>query len=262
MSNDAMSTGILSNRTAIVSGAGNGIGRGIALALAAAGANVVAAVRRQETGDETVAMIAAEGGVGLSVRTDIVVRADVDAMVAAAVARFGGVDIVIHNANSGTSSRPVRLEEITEALWDEQGAVALDGALFLAQAAYPFLKASDAARFLVLTSSQGLAGNGRNPAYAAFKGAQRGFVKALAQEWGPDQITVNAIAPTAESDGAAAYFAANPGVRERVESLVPLRRVGSPRDDVGDAVVALCSPYTRFVTGQTIGVNGGNYTAL
>ncbi len=257
-----MKSGILSNRTAIVSGAGSGIGRGIALALAAAGANVVAAVRRKETGDETVGMIEAEGGTALCIQADISVRQDVAAMVAATIARFGGIDIVIHNANSGTSSRPAKLEEISEALWDEQGAVALDGALYLAQAAYPFLKVSDAARFLVLTSSQGLAGNGRNPAYAAFKGAQRGFVKALAQEWGPDQITVNAIAPTAESDGAAAYFAANPGVRERVEGQVPLRRVGRPREDVGEAVVALCSPYTRFVTGQTIGVNGGNYSAL
>ena len=257
-----MSTGILQGRVAIVSGAGSGIGRGIALAMAAGGANVVAAVRRKETGDETVALIEAEGGTALCVQADVGVRGTVEAMVAATVARFGRVDIVVHNANSGLASRPAKLEEITEAQWDEQGGVALDGALFLAQAAYPFLKVSDAARFLVLTSSQGLAGNGRNPAYAAFKGAQRGFVKALALEWGPDQITVNAIAPTAESDGAAAYFAANPGVRERVESLVPLRRVGSPRYDVGDAVVALCSPYTRFITGQTIGVNGGNYTAL
>src|SRR5437868_15360635 len=86
---------LLEGRTAIVTGAGGGIGRGLALALAGAGASVVIAARRAETGDETRALVEAEGGRALCVRTDVARRADVDAAVARAVAHFGGLDIVV-----------------------------------------------------------------------------------------------------------------------------------------------------------------------
>ena len=253
---------LLQGRTAIVTGAGGGIGRGLAQALAAAGANVVIAARRAETGDETLALICAEDGRAISLRTDVTVRADVDAAVAAAIATYGGLDIVIHNASSGQSSVPTKCEEIDDARWDEQFAIALDGAFYLAQASFAHLRDTGRGRFIILSSAQALHGGAMNPVYAAVKNAQRGMVKALAREWGPHDIAVNGIAPAAETDATKTHFARHPQLREQIVSIIPLRRLGDMRDDIGGAIVALCSDHMRFVTGQVIPVDGGAYTAL
>jgi NAD(P)-dependent dehydrogenase (short-subunit alcohol dehydrogenase family) len=249
-------------RTAIVTGAGGGIGRGLALALAGAGANVVIAARRTETGDETRALVEAEGGRAVCVRTDVARRADVEAAVAQAVAQFGGLDIVVHNASSSQSSVPTKCEEIDDARWDEQFGIALDAAYFLAQAAFAPLRDSGRGRFVILSSAQALHGGAMNPIYAAVKSAQRGMAKALAREWGPHGITVNAIAPAAETDAAKAHFERHPQLRAQILSMIPMRRLGDVRDDIGGAIVALCSDQMRFVTGQMIPVDGGAYTAL
>jgi NAD(P)-dependent dehydrogenase (short-subunit alcohol dehydrogenase family) len=253
---------ILVGRTAIVTGAGGGIGRGLAQALAGAGVNVVIAARRAATGDETLASIRAEGGSAISVPTDVTQRADVQAAVAAAITTYGGLDIVVHNASSGQSSVPTPCEEIDDARWDEQYAIALDAAFYLAQASFGALRNSAHARFIVLSSAQALHGGAMNPIYAAVKNAQRGMVKALAREWGPHGITVNAIAPAAETDASKLYFERNPQLREQILSVIPLRRLGEMRADIGGAIVALCSEQMRYVTGQLIPVDGGAYTAL
>jgi NAD(P)-dependent dehydrogenase (short-subunit alcohol dehydrogenase family) len=253
---------LLQGRTALVTGAGGGIGRGIAQALAAEGAHVVIAARRASTGDETLALIQAEGGSAVVVETDVARRVAVEAAVAAALAHFGGLDIVVHNAASGRSSQPTQAEEITEADWDEQYGIALDAAFYLARASFTHLRDTGRGRFIILSSAQALHGGAMNPIYASVKSAQRGMAKALAREWGPHRIAVNAVAPAAESDAAKVYFERNPQIREQILSLIPMRRMGEVRDDIGGAIVALCSDHMRFVTGQIIPVDGGAYTAL
>jgi NAD(P)-dependent dehydrogenase (short-subunit alcohol dehydrogenase family) len=253
---------LLQGRIAIVTGAGGGIGRGLAQALAAAGANVVIAARRASTGDETRALIDAEGGSAISVQTDVARRADVEAAVKAAITTFGGLDIVVHNASSGQSSVPTKCEEIDDARWDEQYAIALDAAFYLAQASFAHLRDTGRGRFIILSSAQALHGGAMNPIYASVKNAQRGMVKALAREWGPHNITVNGIAPAAETDATKAHFERHPQLRQQILSVIPLRRLGDMRDDIGGAIVALCSEHMRFVTGQVIPVDGGAYTAL
>jgi 3-oxoacyl-[acyl-carrier protein] reductase len=253
---------LLQGRTALVTGAGGGIGRGIAQALAAAGGNVVIAARRASTGDETRALIEAEGGQALSVQADVSRRADVETAVAEAIRRYGGLDIVIHNASSGQSSLPTKCENITDEQWDEQAAIALDAAYYLAQSAFVHLRASTHARFVILTSAQALHGGSMNPIYAAVKSAQRGMVKALAREWGPHGITVNGIAPAAETDATKVHFERQPQLREQILATIPLRRLGDMRRDIGGAIVALCSDDMRFITGQVLPVDGGAYTAL
>ena len=255
-------TGLLEGRTAIVTGAGGGIGRGIAQALAAEGAHVVIAARRASTGNETLAAIQAEGGSAIVVETDVAQRPAVEAAIAAALASFGGLDIVVHNAASGHSSRPPKGEDITDRDWDEQSAIALDAAFYLARAAFAHLRDSGRGRFIILSSAQALHGGSMNPIYASVKSAQRGMAKALAREWGPHNITVNAVAPAGETDAAKLYFERNPQIRAQIMSLVPMRRLGELQADIGAAVVALCSDHMRFVTGQTLPVDGGAYTAL
>src|SRR5258706_5728262 len=256
------STGLLQGRTALVTGAGGGIGRGLAQALAAAGANVVIAARRASTGEETRALIESEGGRALCVQADVARRADVEAAVAAALRAYGALDIVIHNASSGQSSAPTKCEEITDAQWDEQYAIAIDAAYYLAQSAFGHLRASAHGRFVILTSAQALHGGAMNPVYAAVKSAQRGMVKALARECGPHGITVNGIAPAAATEATQAHFERHPQLREQILSTIPLRRLGDMRQDIGGAVVALCSDDMRFVTGQVLPVDGGAYTAM
>jgi len=254
-------TGLLAGRVAIVTGASGGVGRGLARALALAGARVVVAARSPAGGAETVAQIEAEGGQGLFVATDVCDADAVRRTVEASVQAFGGLDIVVHNAAS-TLAKPTPLEDIDDALWAEQAGVSLDALHHLARAALPHLRDTGRGRFLVLSSAQGQHGGAMNPAYTALKAAQRGFVKALAREWGPHDIVVNALAPAALTDAARTYLKADPErTREAMKSF-PLGRMGDMRDDIGPAAVAMCSDLWRYVTGQTVNVDGGYYTAL
>jgi NAD(P)-dependent dehydrogenase (short-subunit alcohol dehydrogenase family) len=254
-------TGLLAGRVAIVTGASGGVGRGLARALALAGARIVVAARSPAGGAETVAQIEAEGGQGLFVATDVCDADAVRRTVEASVQAFGGLDIVVHNAAS-TLAKPTPLEDIDDALWAEQAGVSLDALHHLAHAALPHLRDTGRGRFLVLSSAQGQHGGAMNPAYTALKAAQRGFVKALAREWGPHDIVVNALAPAALTDAARTYLKADPErTREAMKSF-PLGRMGDMRDDIGPAAVAMCSDLWRYVTGQTVNVDGGYYTAL
>lgn len=253
----------LDGRTVLISGAGTGIGRGLALAFAAAGAQVVVTARRRDTGQATLDLLEAEGGQGLVIDMDVTRRDQVDTAVATTLARYGRLDIVIHNANAGNDSAlPVALEDITDALWDRQAQVAWDGAFHLAQAGFEALKASGQGRFVMLGSAFGLHGAGMNPVYASLKGGDRGFVKALAREWGPHGITVNAIEPAAITDPTEVFFNQYPAVKDKYLRNFSMRRMGDPRQDIGRAVVALCGSDFGYVTAQSIQIDGGLYTAL
>ena len=255
--------GLLAGRVALVTGAGGGIGRGISQALAAAGARVVVTGRRGPTCEETVASIVAEGGSAIAVETDVSDEAAVQRAVKTAVERFGRLDIVVQNANAGgDSARPIAIDEIGEDDLMRQARVAWDGSFLCARAALPHLEAGGHGRFIVLGSSFGLHGAAMNPVYSALKGGDRGFVKSLAREWGPRGITVNGIEPSAATEPTEIFFMQNPAVRDMYMKLFPLGRMGSPRRDIGRAVVALCSDLFGYVSGQNIPVDGGLYTAL
>lgn len=253
---------LLKDRVAIVTGAGGGIGRGLAEALALSGAHVVIAARRAATGEETAALIHAAGGSALAVETDVADPAAVQQLVDATVGQFGGLDIVVHNASSGLSGKAFKLAEINAADYAEQAGVALGAAFLLARSSFPHLRDTGRGRFIVLNSSQGLHGGAMNPVYTATKSAQRGFVKALAREWGPYDIVVNAVAPAALTDAAKVYLESDPARSAAAMKSFPLGRMGDMRDDIGAAVVALSSDYWRYVTGLTVPVDGGYYTAL
>ena len=254
--------GKLQGRTAVVTGAGGGIGRGIALALAAEGAQVAIAARRLITGEETAALIRAEEGEALALECDVSQQAQVNGAIASIIAAYGALDIVVHNANASESAMPIAAEAITDANWHTQAAVAWDAAFFLAQATHAHLKRLGRGRFVVLGSCFGLHGAAMNPIYSALKGGDRGFVKALAREWGPDAITVNAIEPAAATEPTELFFNQYPQVREQYLRNFPMGRMGRPREDIGRAVAALCSDDFGFITAQSIQVDGGLYTAL
>lgn len=252
----------LEGRTAIVTGAGQGVGEGIARTLAARGANVVIAARRAETGEPIAASIRDGGGVAVCIPTDVTRRADVEACVESAVDQFGGLEIVVHNAFSGAA--PHRLDELDlDRHWTPMSRTGVWAVLYCGQAAWPHLRAAGSrGRFVLVTSPSGIEGSVNIPLYSAVKAAERGIAKSLAREWGPSGVTVNCLAPVAASPALAGAFAGNPGLRAAIEARTPLGRVGDPVHDVGTVAAFLAGDDSGYVTGQTIVCDGGSFVGL
>lgn len=248
----------LAGVTAIVTGAGGGVGKGIALALASAGANVVVAARRAETGEEVTEEIRARGGRALCVVTDVARQADVEAMVARAVAKFGGIDTIVHNALSGRATDPTPIADVSAELFENVVSVASRATFFCVQATLPHLKPGRG-RIVLLLAHGGVRGHGSLSIYGVAKGMQRGNLKALAWELGGRGITVNAIVPVALSEGMERNFATRPGEYERQAKRSALGYIGQPEQDVGGAAVFFASDASRYITGQTMFVDGGTY---
>jgi NAD(P)-dependent dehydrogenase (short-subunit alcohol dehydrogenase family) len=252
----------LAGKTAIITGAGSGIGRATALSLAARGVNVIVAVRRGPTGEETVRLVEAEGGVARSIEADCTDYGAVEAAVALATDSFGGLDIMIHNAVYAHGSGVTPIEELADDHVERMFNVSLAGSYNTARAALPWLKKSACPRYIGFTSPFGLYAARTDASYSTVKSGVRGFVKALAREWGPYGITVNVISPAALSEGADQYFEDNPGMREAFYRKFSLRRIGRPREDVAEAIAAICGPEFGYLTGQTVVLDGGIYSAL
>jgi 3-oxoacyl-[acyl-carrier protein] reductase len=248
----------LTGRVVLVTGGGAGIGRALCLACAEAGADVVVA-GPADNAAETAALAAGGGGSALFVR--MTVAADVEAAVALAVARYGGLDAVVHNATSRRSSEVVAIDEIDEAAWEDHVAVSLRGAYHCAHSALPHLRARRG-RFIVMTSPAALEGSVALPAYATVKGALRGLVKSLAVEWGPFGVTALCVSPLARTPALDRAFSANPALEPRLRRVVPAGRIGDPETDIAPVVVFLLGDGSRYISGQTIVVDGGRFTGL
>ena len=256
-----MSGARLAGRTAIVTGAGQGVGRGIAHALAAEGANVVIAARRHETGEPVAAEIRARGGEATCVETDVTRRDDVERCVRTTVERYGALEIMVHNAFRGGT--PHRIESVGLDVWDDNSRTAAWGTYHCAVLAYPHLRDAGAlGRLILLSSPAGVEGSVNLPLYSAVKAAQRSMCKSLSREWGPLGVTVNCIAPVAETPALTTAFAENPVLKERVEQRASLRRIGDPERDIGGVAVFLASDEGGYVTGQTIVCDGGSFMGL
>ena len=255
-----MSVVDLSARTVLVTGGAAGVGRGIALACGVAGAHVVIASRR-ENGGEVVDEIVRAGARrrGHSATSPTANRSR--PTVARAVERTGGLHTIVHNATSNRSSEPHRLEDISIELLDEHAAVSLRGAFHCAHAARPALAQSHGT-LIVMTSPAGIEGSATLPMYATMKGALRGFAKSLAREWAPFGITVNVVSPLAFSPAMVNAIAEDPDMEGRLNRRVPLGRVGDPETDVGPGVAFLVSADAAYITGQTLGVDGGHFMSL
>jgi NAD(P)-dependent dehydrogenase (short-subunit alcohol dehydrogenase family) len=248
----------LEGKVVLVTGSARGVGRGIVAALAAEGASVVASVHHGEDAEPLVADVA---GVVKAPVCDVTVRGDVDAAMAVAVDAFGRLDAVVHNAVSNRSNEMTDLESAPPELYAEHASVSIRALLYLAQASFPYL-AARRGTLLVLTSPAGIQGTPERALYATVKGAQRGFVKALAREWGPHGVRVNGLAPLAMTPALERAFEGDPTLRERLERVVPLGWFGDPTQDIGPTAAFLCSDAARYVTGQTLAVSGGRFTAL
>ncbi len=245
--------GKLQDRVAIITGAGRGIGRATALAFAREGARIVIATRSTEPGQETLDAIRAVGGDGLLIPGEINTHADSRERIERAVAHYGRLDIVLHNAAYIPFGA---LGELADTDLDKIFDVGLKACFWLTGDALPYLRESPAARVL-LTSS--LAGNRRFfpnlVHYCALKAGVNGFIKAAALELARQGITVNGVEPGLVL-GHALKESASPEVIEERASVFPIPRVGQP-EEIAEAFLYLASDAARYVTGITIPVDGG-----
>jgi len=248
----------LTGHSILVTGAAQGVGRGIALAAAADGAAVAVTARRIGTAQAVADEIAARGGRAVALTCDVGNRASVEAAIADTIGTFGKLDGLVHNAVSGYSSEPVAIEDVPDDNWADQLRVSFRGTFYCAQAAFPALRESRGT-LVVLTSNAGIEGNPSLAPYSAMKGAQRGFVKSLAREWGPLGIRVNGIAPVALTPAMDKFFELHPHMAPVISNRAALGRIGDCETDIGSGVVFLLGEQSRFVSGQTLILTGGAY---
>ncbi len=244
----------LAGRVALVTGAGSGIGRAAALALARAGADLVLAGRRAE---ELMAVARKAEGVGrraLPVPTDVSDAAQVEALVAAGIHRFGRLDAAFNNAGIEGAFAPIT--ELSEADFDATIAVNLKGVWLCCRQEIAAMQRFGRGGAIVNTSSW--LAHGAFPGssiYSASKAALDGMIRALAQEAAGAGIRVNNVSPGIIDTPMLRRFGDDAAMRPFVDHT-PARRLGTP-EDVAGAVVWLCSDAARFVTGQNLLVDGG-----
>ncbi|HEV8615569.1 MAG TPA: SDR family NAD(P)-dependent oxidoreductase [Methylomirabilota bacterium] len=245
----------LRGKVAIVTGAGSrgpGVGNGKATAIlfAREGARVLCADLEKARAEETVGLIRAEGGEAVAIATDVTRAADCRAMVDAAVARWGGLDI-LHN-NVGIESRHTVMDT-TEEEWDRVMDVDLKSMLLTTQAAVPAMMARGAGAITCVSSVAALRGAGRT-AYAAAKAGVLGFVTSVAVQLGAKAIRVNAIAPGMVWTPMVEDLGPQARDRRRRASALGVEGTGW---DVGWAAVYLASDEARWVTGHVLVVDAG-----
>jgi len=246
--------GQMDGKVAIVTGAGRGIGRDIALLFAQQGAKVVAVSRTQETLDATVADIHKAGGTAIAVTCDVTNKASVDAAVAAAVAAFGTVHVLVNNAHDRNGQQSPFLET-TEAKFQQQLATGLFATVHFMQACYPYLKANRG-KVVNFASGAGVLGAVSFTPYAASKEAIRAVSRVAAREWGSDKINVNIICPTSMTD-ALEQSIKDPAILDIV-SRAPLGIPGSPYEQVAPVALFLATDACNYITGHSFHVDGGN----
>lgn len=242
----------LHGRSAIVTGGSKGIGRGIAETFARAGVNVVVTGRNQADIDTVVADLADAPGTVTGVASDVASPDDCRRVVAAAVERNGGLDIVCANAGIFPSGR---LEDLTPEDIDHVLAVNFKGTVFMVQAGLSALAASGHGRVIITSSITGpVTGYPGWSHYGASKAAQLGFLRTAAMELAPKKITVNAVLPgNIITEG---LIDMGQEYMNRMAASIPAGRLGSVAD-IGNAALFFATDEAAYITGQSLVIDGG-----
>jgi 3-oxoacyl-[acyl-carrier protein] reductase len=248
-----MAEATLDGQVALVTGATRGIGRAIALTLAGAGATVVGTATTGDGAVKIAALLIEGGHRGTGLQLDVTNAAAVEAALADIESRFGAVTILVNNAGITRDNLLVRMKDDE---WDAIMATNLKSAYRMAKAVLRGMMKARYGRIIQIGSVVGASGNAGQANYAAAKAGLVGFTKALAQEVGGRNITVNCVAPGfVDTDMTRALTAAQ---REKLLEHIPLGRLGQP-EDIAEAVAFLASARAGYITGATLHVNGGMY---
>ncbi|MGO9127401.1 MAG: 3-oxoacyl-[acyl-carrier-protein] reductase [Terriglobales bacterium] len=241
----------LSGRTALVTGASQGIGRACALKLAAAGTAVAVAARNQEKLNELVQQITSSGGAAAAFAMDVAEEEQIKSAFKAALAHFGKIDILVNNAGITRDQLVMRMKR---ADWDAVLNTNLTSAYLCTQQVIGSMLKQRWGRIVNITSVFGQMGQAGQANYASSKAGLIGLTMAIARELGSRNITCNAVAPgfieTAMTSALGEDF------KQMAVKNIPLGRVGTP-EDVASAVAFLASDEASYITGHVLSVNGG-----
>jgi NAD(P)-dependent dehydrogenase (short-subunit alcohol dehydrogenase family) len=245
----------LDERTAIVTGASSGLGVVMAESLAGVGARVVLAARRLENLEGVASRIEEAGGEALAVRCDVTDEADVDALVAAAVERFGTIDILVNNAGI---SDPQPAEAEPYDVFRKIVEVNLNGVFLCSQRCSRVMLEAGSGVIVNVASVLGVVGAGQIPqaSYTASKGGVVNMTRELAAQWARRGVRVNAILPGWFPSEMTAEMFGDDGGQRWIRRRTPMGRAGDPAELTG-ALLFLASDASTYVTGATVAVDGG-----
>ncbi|HLJ63012.1 MAG TPA: glucose 1-dehydrogenase [Stellaceae bacterium] len=244
----------LTGKTAIITGSSRGIGRAIAEQMALAGANVVVSSRKGPACEEVVAAITKAGGKAKSIPCNIGDKAQLQKLVDETRAAFGPIDILVCNAAVNPYYGP--LADIPDEAWDRIMNSNIRSNLWLSSMVLPEMAKRKDGAIIIVSSIGGLRGSPGLGAYGISKAADMQLARALAVEWSPHNVRINVIAPGLVKTDFARALWENPEILEQSTKHAPLRRIGEPVEIAGAAVL-LASAAGRFMTGQTIVIDGG-----
>ncbi|MCD7760895.1 MAG: 3-oxoacyl-ACP reductase FabG [Clostridiales bacterium] len=240
-------------QTVLITGASRGIGAAAALAFGRRGWQVgVNYLHSRRQAEEVCQAIRQAGGTAIPIQGDVSRSDEAGRTVETALSALGGLDALVCNA--GIALPQMLLTDVTDDQWRGLFAADVDGIFYTCRAALPHFVRQKAGAVVTLSSMWGQTGGSCEVAYSAAKGAVIAFTKALAKEVGPSHIRVNCVCPGVIQTDMNAHL--SPDDLEALRQETPLECLGEP-SDVAEAIYYLCSPQSRFVTGQVLGVNGG-----
>ena len=247
--------GILRNKVALVTGASSGIGYATAKLFAQEGAKVLVAARRQEKLDALVKEIHQSGGIATALAGDVTEERFAKKLVASAVDQLGGLDISFNNA--GTMEWVGDTRELERSQWEATLHTNLTSAFLGAKHQIPALLESEAGSLIFTSSFVGYtAGFPHTAAYSASKAGLIGLTKALATEFGPQGLRVNALLPGATDTPMGRGFMKTPEIEAFVKGLYALKRISQP-EEIAQSALYLASSHSSFTTGTALLVEGG-----
>lgn len=248
----------LRGKTAIVTGGSRGIGKGIALALAEAGADVAIFYRaRAEEATGVVKEIESYGRRGLALQIDITDYEKLEEGVRKVVDQFGKIDILVNNA--GRSPRPTKVGDSDLKDWRGVVELNLNAVFYCTKVVLKYMREQKSGVIINLSSANVQLLNPTSGPYSAAKRGVDALTKIVAKEEAVNGVRVNAVAPGVIETRMASEMLKSMGEQKAKEFMesIPMRRIGLPKGDIGQAVVFLCSEKANYITGQVLHVNGG-----
>ena len=245
---------LFAGKTAIVTGASRGVGRATALRLAEGGANVVVNyIISDDDALETVDLCIKKGVEAIAVRADVSEYEGAHKVASEAIERFGRIDLLVCNAGVWDGAP---IEEMSEELWNKVINTNLKSAWAMTKACVPAMKKRDSAAIVMVSSTAGQRGEANYSNYAASKGGQISFTKALASELCP-KIRVNAVAPGWIETAMVRPVFDDEAYKQSVIRSIPLQRIATT-DNIALSICFLLSDWSRHITGEILNVNGGS----